>query len=263
MFLVNTKIRLVNALWFGLFLINGCASNPEMTSEPAQAEPKVYAMEATTRSPVAEAVANGYQASTATQPATPVDNVDDYKIGPHDLLEIHVFGVDELSTTVRVNARGFISMPLIGLIDAGGLTREALEKRIATRLGQDYLQDPHVTIFIREFASQRITLEGAVGRPGIYSITGRTTLIQAMAMAGGLGRLAKPDDIKLFRVLPNGEKKVMTYDLLEIREGQVEDPILQGQDIVIVSQSASRKFLTDSLFRDITNFINPFSYMGP
>ncbi|MFO1352891.1 MAG: polysaccharide biosynthesis/export family protein [Gammaproteobacteria bacterium] len=184
--------------------------------------------------------------------------VEDYRVGPQDLLDVNVFGVKELSGTVRVDARGFITLPLIGQVEAGGLTSSELEKRIADKLGENYLQNPNVTIFIKEFASQRVTIEGAVGRPGIYALSGATTLLQAIALAGGLGQLAAADDIKLFRGGAQGQKTMFSFDLGKIRKGEMQDPVLQGNDVVVVNKSGSREFLRDSLFRDTIDLLNPF-----
>src|SRR6185295_13919778 len=76
---------------------------------------------------------------------------DDYRIGPSDLLEIQVFGVDTLKRDVRVNSRGAISLPLIGTVIVGGLTGDEAEQLIAQKYEKDYLQDPQVSIFIKEY----------------------------------------------------------------------------------------------------------------
>ena len=99
--------------------------------------------------------------------AQPTSISPDYKITPNDLLEVEVFGVSELKRTVRVNTTGQISLPLIGMIQVAGLTPADAEALIALRYGSKYLQDPQVSIFIKEFTTQRITLDGALVKPGI------------------------------------------------------------------------------------------------
>src|SRR5688572_6307328 len=90
--------------------------------------------------------------SAAPGARTPSNAVlDEYQIGAHDLIELSVFQVAELSRTVRVNSRGQVSLPLIGAIDAAGLTAHELELAIAKKLADVYLQDPQVTVFIKEF----------------------------------------------------------------------------------------------------------------
>ena len=105
----------------------------------------------------------------------------DYRIGAEDLLEIQVFGVDQLARTVRVNMRGFISLPLVGPVGVAGLTAPEAEALIVKKFGESYLQDPQVSLFIKEFTVQRVTIEGAVNRPGIFPIRGPTSLLQALA----------------------------------------------------------------------------------
>ena len=91
----------------------------------------------------------------------------------------------------------------------------------AAKYAKDYLQDPQVSVFIKEFTSQRITVEGAVARPGIYPIRGDTTLVQAIALAGGQGQLPDLTEVMVFR-LEAGQRRQLTYDLIKIRGGEIE-----------------------------------------
>jgi len=168
--------------------------------------------------------------------------VSDYRVGPQDLIEIPVFQVPDLSRTVRVNSGGQISLPLIGVVQAGGLTIPELEAAIGKKLSQKYLQDPQVTAFVKEFTSQRVTLEGAVTRPGIYPLTGRTTLLQAIALGGGLDRVADPKGVVIFRQI-GGKKMGAVFDVRNIRAGRDEDPLLYGDDVVVVEESGSKTAL--------------------
>ncbi len=163
----------------------------------------------------------------------------DYRIGAQDLLEVSVFGVDELTQEVRVNSNGQISLPLIGGVMAGGKTIPDLEDAIAEKLAEGYLQDPQVSVFVKEFTSQRVTLGGAVEKPGIYPITGKTTLLQAVAMAEGVTDLADPSAVVLFRTV-DGKRMAAVYDLGEITGGRMEDPMIYGDDIVVIEQSGSK-----------------------
>ena len=169
--------------------------------------------------------------------------VQDYQIGPHDLLEIEVFRVEEFSRTVRVNSRGSISLPLLGSIEAAGKSSHELENFIAKKLQDNFLQEPHVSVFIKEYASQKVTLEGEVQKPGLYALTGRTTVLQAIAMAEGLTELAKQDDIQLFR--PDASGKITSYslDIEAIRNGEAHDPLVFGNDILVVHKAGARAFV--------------------
>jgi polysaccharide export outer membrane protein len=143
---------------------------------------------------------------------------------------------------VRVNSGGQISLPLIGAVQAGGLTIQELEREIGRKLSEKYLQNPQVTAFVKELTSQRVTLEGSIAKPGIYPLTGRTSLLQAIAMAGGLDKLADPRGIVVFRQI-SGKKMGAVFDLRNIRSGKDEDPQVYGDDIIVVEQSGSKTAL--------------------
>lgn len=185
---------------------------------------------------------------------------DDYRIGPQDLLEVQVFGVDNLRRDVRVNSRGAITLPLVGTVIIGGLTGEEAETLIASKYEKDYLQDPQVSVFIKEYTSQRITLEGAVAKPGIYPIRGDTSLMQAIAIAGGQGALSDLNEVMVYR-REGGEKKIYTYDLNRIRAGEAEDPSIVNDDVIVVKRSPGRVAIRDSILGDIINIFNPFNYL--
>jgi polysaccharide export outer membrane protein len=200
--------------------------------------------------------AAGVKEAAAPQQTVGSPKMDEYQIGVHDLIEISVFQVPELSRTVRVNARGQISLPMIGAVDAGGLTAHELETVIAKKLSENLLQDPQVSIFIKEFVSQRVVIEGKVKKTGVYPISGRTTLLQALALAEGLDPLANENAVKIFRQHTDGRKEVMVFNLEEIRAGRVEDPAVKGNDVVVVEEAAGRaaiKTITDTI-RGIFSF---------
>lgn len=187
---------------------------------------------------------------------------EDYRIGPQDLIEVQVYGLEGLKREVRVNTRGVISLPLIGTVALGGLTAQEGEALITARYEKDFLRNPQVSLFIKEFTSQRITIEGAVNRPGVFPIKGQTSLLQALAIAGGGAAMSDMSAVMLFRV-ENGNKKSIKYDVGRIRSGELEDPVLMNDDLVVVNRSAARTALKDSLFRDILDTINPFNYLRP
>jgi polysaccharide biosynthesis/export protein len=181
----------------------------------------------------------------------------EYKIGSQDLMEVTVFGQPELTRTVRVNSAGDISLPLIGTIAAVGLTGQQLEQRIAASLGERYLQNPQVTVFMKEFTTLRFTVEGAVNKPGVYPLTGQMTLLRALAVAGGQGQLSDLSEVMLFRITEKGERQTLKYDADKVRSGEQADPLIQNDDLVVVKRSRARTALRDSLFRDILDTINP------
>jgi len=182
-------------------------------------------------------------------------HMDEYQIGAFDLLEITVFQVAEMSRVVRVNSRGLISLPLVGAIEAGGLTAQELETSLAKKLGEGYLQDPQVSVFIKEYVSQRVTIEGSVLKAGVYPIVGHTTLLQAIAMASGVDTIANENQVKIFREKA-GTRDTLVFDLEAIRSGKTSDPIIKGNDVVVVEKSPTRsavKTVTDTV-RGILSF---------
>jgi polysaccharide biosynthesis/export protein len=178
--------------------------------------------------------------------ATPAagSSAADYKIAPLDVIEVSVFGVPDLNRTSSVSATGMISLPLINQVRAGGRTTSQLERDIASKLAANYLQSPQVSVFVKEYNSQRITVDGAVKKPGIFPITGRVSLLQAIALAEGLGDLADPSGILLFRTVDD-KRMAARFDVRAIRAGKMQDPMLEAGDIVMVDQSASRTTLQE------------------
>ena len=163
----------------------------------------------------------------------------DYRVGAQDLLEITVFGVPDLNRTVRVNSNGQISLPLIGGLRAGGRTIPELENDIGQSLAKTYLQNPQVTVFVKEYTSQRVTLQGSFAKPGIYSLTGKTSLLQAVAIAGGFSELAEASRVVVFRQV-EGKKMAAVFDMAAISEGAAPDPQVYGDDIIVVSNSSGK-----------------------
>lgn len=183
----------------------------------------------------------------------------DYKISPNDLLEIEIFGVKELNRSVRVNASGHITLPLIGALQVAGYSPSDAEALIAIQYGAKYLQDPQVSVFIKEFTTQRITVDGAVVKPGIYPLTGQITMLRALALAGGGAPMADLEQVMLFRITADGKSVSEKFNVEKMRRGEERDPMLQGDDVIVVNRNPTRTALRDSLFRDIIDTLNPFS----
>jgi len=220
-------------------------SSTEMTSAEAVAAVTPTTPASTPSSAGAGAIALASSIATGS---------DDYRIGPQDLLELQVFAVEALNRTVRVNSRGFVSLPLIGLVQAAGLTSEQLEASLADRLAEKYLQNPQVSVFIKEYTSQRVTVEGAVKKPGIYPLRGRTSLLQTLATAEGLTTVADPNGVRVFRTDPRtGNRATLEFDLEKIRAGEARDPAVQNDDIVQVGESRGK-----SVAKELIEFILPF-----
>jgi polysaccharide export outer membrane protein len=112
----------------------------------------------------------------------------DYVIGPEDVLDIDVFNVPELTKTVRVANDGTISLALLGHVRAEGLTTTQLRAELESKWGRTYLENPQVSVFVKEFHTRPVSVIGAVERPGLYQLTAPRTLIEMLSMAGGLAK---------------------------------------------------------------------------
>jgi len=159
--------------------------------------------------------------------------INDYRIGPKDLLEINVFELPELNQTVRVSEDGSITLSLLGKVEVGKLTAQELEQKLVSLLNQQFTKEAHVTVFIREY--QKISVIGAVGRPGMYEIIGPTTLLQIIAQAGGLAASATKE-ISVFRLGRDGEQThiIVNWDELMFNGRPDLNIELQPQDVVAV-----------------------------
>lgn len=243
-----------------LFGLGACASNPGFSSADGVPATESGSLAPAVAAPTPAVLAPaGAAAPSSIATANYIPDADDYRIGAQDLLEIQVFGVTDINRTVRVNSRGLISVPLIGLVQAAGLTSEQLETALAERFSKDFLQNPQVSVFIKEYTSQRVTVEGAVKKPGIYPLKGRTTLLQVLATAEGLTSVADASGIKVFRADPQtGNRKTLVFDLEKVRLGELRDPDVRNDDIVQIGESQGK-----SVAKEIIEFILPFRYLSP
>jgi polysaccharide biosynthesis/export protein len=113
-------------------------------------------------------------------------NSTDYVLGPEDVIELKVLQMNELNVTSRIAGDGSITLPFLGSVQVSGLTATELSDKIAKQLGDQFLQNPQVSVFVKEFNSQKISIIGSVTTPGTYSLTGPRTIIQMLAQAGGV-----------------------------------------------------------------------------
>lgn len=117
--------------------------------------------------------------------ASPV-NYRDYQVGSEDLLEVQVFGHDNLNRQVRVNGQGAVSLPLVGEVQVAGLSPQNIERRLVEAYGSQFLRNPQVSVAVKEYRHQRVAVTGAVDKPGQYELIGPRTLLEMLALAGGL-----------------------------------------------------------------------------
>ena len=212
-------------------LLAGCnvSLNSEMAT-PSRAQPSALA--------VAEPGADRFAPAGQSLAAPSIDRMA-YKIGPLDVLDISVFRVPELSTSVQVAETGTINLPLLGEVPAAGKTAEDVERDLAVKLGAKYLQSPQVTVFVKEYNSQRVTVEGAVKKPGIYPIKGGTTLLQSIALARGL-RSSYDSTVLVFRKTGN-QRSAAKFDIDAIKNGRSADPLVNQGDVIVVNSSSTKE----------------------
>ena len=173
------------------------------------------------------------QSETSDGPARP--HVDTYVIGDEDLLVINVWKEPEVSRTVPVRSDGRISLPLIGEIQAAGRTPLQLEKDIAAKL-QTYITNPDVTVIVQQINSQKFNILGRVLKPGSYPLTGSTTVLDAIAAAGGFQDFAKQKDIYILRAKPAGGETRLPFNYKDVIRGKhpEENIRLESHDTVVV-----------------------------
>lgn len=171
----------------------------------------------------------------------------EYRIGVGDKLNVRVFQVPDLSFgELVVDTSGNIQIPLIGAVQSAGRTSGELSSEIARRLSAQYLRDPQVTVTVTEAASQKITVDGAVTKPGVYEMRGSTTLLQAVAMAEGPTGIADLTKVAVFRTVA-GQRSVALFDLAAIRQGRAADPEVLGDDVIVVDTSRLNTALREIL----------------
>jgi polysaccharide export outer membrane protein len=185
-----------------------------------------------------------YQAFDAgLAPLSPVD----YRIGPLDTLDVSVFSEPDLSVKeAQVDAAGNIELPLIGTVLAAGRTARQLSDSVAERYSARYLVNPQVTVSVATSVSQRVTVQGEVTEPGVYDLKGPTTLLQAISLAKGETRVAALRDVSIFRIV-NGQRVGAIFDIAAVRRGEQPDPVLVGNDLVIVGYSRRKGAWRDVL----------------
>jgi polysaccharide export outer membrane protein len=178
---------------------------------------------------------------------TIVATSSEYNIGVGDKLSVRVFQVEDLSfDELVVDTSGNINMPLIGAVRGSGRTAGEMSADIAGRLAAQYLRNPQVTVTVTEAANQKITIDGAVTKPGVYEMRGSTSLLQAVAMAEGPTRVADLTKVAVFRSI-DGRRSVALFDLAAIRQGRASDPQVLGDDVIVVDTSRLNSALREAL----------------
>ena len=160
---------------------------------------------------------------------------DSFVIGANDVLAINVWKEPDVSRSVPVRSDGKISLPLAGEIQASGLTPLKLEQDIASKL-QSYISEPEVTVIVQQINSQKFNILGMVSKPGSYSLTNSSTVLDAIAAAGGFRDFAKQKSIYVLRRNPNGTESRLPFNYKDVVKGKNPDQNvrLQPNDTIVI-----------------------------
>jgi polysaccharide biosynthesis/export protein len=177
----------------------------------------------------AQAPAPAESATPATQPH---DN--SFIIGNDDVLAINVWKEPDISRSIPVRSDGKISLPLVGEVQAAGLTPAKLEKEIASRL-KNYISEPEVTVMVQQVNSQKFNILGQVVKPGSYILANSPTVLDAIALAGGFRDFAKKKSIYVLRQGASGEQR-LPFNYKEVSQGKnmAQNIKLEPGDTIIV-----------------------------
>jgi polysaccharide export outer membrane protein len=182
----------------------------------------------------------------------------DYRIAPMDTVTVKVFKAPDLSGDYEVDLTGHISLPLVGEVEAANLTTAQLDQKLTSVLGAKYFQNPDVSVGVKASTKRSVTVDGAVKQAGSFPVAGNTSLMQAVALAGGTTEDANPHRVAVFRTI-SGKRQAAAFDLMAIRRGQAQDPQVYAGDIVVVDGSsikATQKQILQSI--PLLSIFRPF-----
>lgn len=201
----------------GCATISACASDPE----PLQTTEAVTVLD------------------TDALPVPP-EGLGAARLGALDRIRVEVFGIENLTREIQIDASGRISFPFVGSIDVSDRTPLDIERTIVAGLRQGYVKDPVVTVNLVDTQSQTVAVEGEVEKPGIYQAAGELTLLRALALAGGETEFALREQIVIFREV-GGNRYAGVYDLAALRRGLIDDPRVFPDDTIVVGESPRRR----------------------
>jgi polysaccharide export outer membrane protein len=180
------------------------------------------------------------------EPAAPVPGL--YQVGPGDILEVTVYGYDDLNQTVVVQPDGTFPFPLVGRVEAEDLTVSELQQSLERQLASGFVRNPHVAVVVKEYRSKRVFVVGEVTRPGPYPLAGKTTIVELLALAGPLTANAgteivvvRPGSQADGPTLPDAaaattRAEVLRIDLRDLQSGDLsKNLVLEPNDTLFVS----------------------------
>ncbi len=161
--------------------------------------------------------------------------LSDYTVGPDDVLEVKVYDEEDLSRQVVVTAEGKIALPLVGDVPVMGLTAAQIEDRLEALYGADYLKTPQVFVAVKEFRSKGVKVLGAVRNPGAYKLTGTSTVLDVITLAGGVSE-SGGKNLLMLKSTKDGNVEPTPVDLHRLLvEGDVGQNLpVEGGEILFV-----------------------------
>ena len=158
---------------------------------------------------------------------------------PDDVLQVVVYQAPDFTRDTQVDAAGNINLPLLGGIPVAGRTAHDVEGEITRRLKAKYMQNPQVAVSVKEAVGLRVTVAGAVAKPGVVQLRGNVTLLTLIAQSGGFTDTADKSDVLIVRNTDKG-RSLVRFDTNAIAAGTTDDPSVYGGDTVVVDDSAGK-----------------------
>lgn len=162
-----------------------------------------------------------------------------YRIQSGDVVEVNVYQLQDLNRITEVDGAGNINLALVGAVPAAGRTVRQLEEEIAARYRARYLQNPQIAVFVKDSVGLRVTMDGAVKKPGVMMARGDMTLLRAIAEAQGFTDTADQTNVIVMRNGPQG-RMAARFDVNAIRSGALADPPILGGDTIVVDDSSMK-----------------------
>jgi polysaccharide export outer membrane protein len=166
---------------------------------------------------------------------------EEYTIGPRDILAITVWGHTDLSRDYLVSEEGIVAFPLIGRVQAAGLSTKALAVRLTELLEKDYLVNPQVLVDVKEYLSRKVHVLGEAEKPGLYHLTGPTSVVEMLSKAGGVSKAAGRQLVVVRTQRADGRAAgnvLLRVDLGKIQAGDPTENIrLEDQDTVFIPKA--------------------------
>ena len=230
----------LTTLALSLALVAATAASAFAQAQSAPAAPKsVPATKLSTPAPAAKS-APAATSSPAASPSTTAPTAKvavpvptDYVIGAEDMLQITVWRNDTLSRAVPVRPDGKISLPLLHDIHAAGLTAMQLRDKIALALAE-FMPSPEVSVIVTDVRSYKVSVLGEVNKPGVINLKSDTTILEALAMAGGFRDFASPSKIVIFRRDSYGGTHKISFNYNRALKGQEDNLNLRSGDVIVV-----------------------------